>query len=151
MTDESPIPEIGLFRVSLKAIFRNRSGKYLLLRNPETSAGKFDLPGGRINQEEAELEIGMILSREIREEIGREDFTLEHAPIGCGVGISKTGFPTVYVIFKGLLEENGGILLSDEHSDYEWAEEIPETGYANEGLNRAVRNAKLKLSDPLIA
>ena len=56
--------------ISVYAILRNEKGEFLLLRRSENShsnPGKWDLPGGKLGQEET---LGEAVAREVWEETG---------------------------------------------------------------------------------
>ncbi len=107
MTDTaSDIPE--LFRVSTKAVIV-KGDRVLLLR---TSAGNWDLPGGRLEPNE---DVETSLKRELLEELGI------YLPIGpaiyCGVRRRDPPKDNVVVVahFCVMDTEINHIVLSDEH------------------------------------
>ena len=60
------------YHVSLKAILKNKAGEILILkaRQQGTFSGFYDLPGGRIDEDEFSKSLLEILKREISEESG---------------------------------------------------------------------------------
>jgi 8-oxo-dGTP diphosphatase len=106
--------------VGMKAVIV-QDGKVLILREAEydegTNAGKWDVPGGRINPEEPFMEG---LRREVREESG-----LEIEPLEIW-GIFET-FPTIkgeschiIRIYHLCRPVTADIQLSGDHSEYAW-------------------------------
>ena len=97
-------------------------GKVLIVReaatyDEATNAGKYDLPGGRINAAEP-FRIG--LAREIKEETGQE---LEIGKIIC----AGEWFPEIKGIKNHIVAmffichiPSGVVVLSNEHDDYQW-------------------------------
>ncbi len=116
-----------LFHLGIKALIFNKSGEILLLKvNPKelkSYAGEpyWDIPGGRIRKNDT---VGDTLRREVIEETGLkisgfEPFTMVVSNIripqsdGSDVGL-------VLSVFKCSVENDGGIALSGEHTDYGW-------------------------------
>ncbi len=60
------------YQVSLKVFLKNQSGEVLILkaRSDGSMAGFYDLPGGRIDEDEFIMPFAEIIAREIKEEIG---------------------------------------------------------------------------------
>ena len=83
--------------------------------------GRWDLPGGRVDNVEAKAPLKRILAREVREELGPRIrykvggpvFQFRRLP-----GTAKQNFLTVY---EGKYL-SGGIRLSFEHKSYAWIE-----------------------------
>lgn len=107
----------GSFSIGLKAIVYNEKNEILLLQrsSSNTRSGLYDVPGGRMENDE---DIQTALSREIKEETG---LILEN--VGIILDIS-TFRPTagesqiVRILFS--CKVHGDVLLSDEHSNYVW-------------------------------
>jgi 8-oxo-dGTP pyrophosphatase MutT (NUDIX family) len=105
-----------LFFVGQKA-FIEKEGKILVLFD---SKGRVDFPGGKI--QEGEVDLGMSLSREVKEEtnlaidIGTPfiawSFDLPEGHLHAGKAVFLVGYKCSY--------QKGELNLSDEHSRYEW-------------------------------
>lgn len=106
--------------IGVKALIKHQ-GKILILREAAydegTNTGKWDIPGGRINQDEPILEG---LAREVKEESG-----LEIEP-GKVAGVFET-FPVIkgeschiVRIFYTATTATPEVVLSGDHDAYEW-------------------------------
>jgi len=112
-----------LFQVSLKALLVNNQGQYLILKDNSTSKhwkNKFDLPGGRINQDELKLGWHKLIDREIKEELGKNiKYKLRPDP----VALAKCQYPNepckIFILFEAKYL-SGKIKISDEHDFYRW-------------------------------
>lgn len=64
--------KIANYQISLKCFLKNKKGECLILKTPEKSSflGTYDFVGGRIDENEFEVDYRDILRREIFEEIG---------------------------------------------------------------------------------
>jgi len=104
------------YNVSLKLLLQ-KGNKILLLR---TDQNHYDLPGGRINKDEAKVTTEKIINREVKEELGSNvRFTIKE-PIFYFRTESKYGVEALIIVQKG--DYLGGtIKLSKEHASYEWA------------------------------
>jgi 8-oxo-dGTP pyrophosphatase MutT (NUDIX family) len=115
---EIPEKEYAIYQVSLKALIR-KNDEFLFLRTPRRKL--YDLPGGRIDEEEKETTpFADVLAREVGEELGdnlkyklgklimqfRKNSKLAHIPVFNAV------YEAEYL--------SGEISLSNEHSGYEW-------------------------------
>ncbi len=122
---------IDQYQISLKVLLKNKEGKILLLRpDPKSTWGQggfYDLPGGRIDEEEFTTNFEKILTREIKEECGEVDVRIYPQPIGLGRhAITKTnpnpahwGKHVLYVVFGAELL-SGDVATSNEHVGHEW-------------------------------
>ena len=111
-------------QVGVKALLRNKEGKYLLIRRssekyPEVGA-RWDIVGGRINPGETLLEN---LKREIKEEINLE-LKSEPKLVAAQDILRIEGRHVVRLTFIGEIE--GEPKLDDDHTEFKWfaAEEI---------------------------
>lgn len=138
----------ALYQVSLKAFLKNKKGKVLILgANVGGSfAGFFDLPGGRIHREEFSVPLTTVLQREINEEIGNSDFTLNPFPVGFGRHLLPGKFEhlehdvqVLYLFFEGTIRSND-IKISHEHSSVEWVDlqSIDVNKYFTSGIREGV-------------
>ncbi|MBI2056123.1 MAG: NUDIX domain-containing protein [Candidatus Sungbacteria bacterium] len=107
--------EFGVYQVGQKILLHRADGKVLILR---LKSGRFDLPGGRIDNIEYRMPLEKILAREIREELGGEvKYKLGptafqyHFPHKNG-GIFQTVYEADYLA--------GEIKLSSEHRSFMW-------------------------------
>ncbi len=102
--------------LSVKVLICDDRGRCLLLRRAAISknnAGKWDLPGGKVNPGEA---VDAALVREVAEECGVA------ISVDRVLGATESETPTkkvVYVIFGGR-RLSGDVRLSEEHDDYQW-------------------------------
>ena len=117
-----------LFFVGIKGLIRNSKGEILLLLADVTSFRDgvqpyWDLPGGRIEEEDDEL---ATLKKEIKEETGITE--LDEIQYLYSV-ISSHTIPIkdsdrmaglVLRIWQVEIPEDSSIILSEEHTDYEW-------------------------------
>lgn len=116
------------YHVSLKAILKNKDGEVLVLKADSngTFAGFYDLPGGRIDEDEFAVPLPEILKREIIEEIGEAEISINEIPVGVGRHCIKkehteSGKDThvFYVLYEVQLE-TGNVNISNEHEAFEW-------------------------------
>jgi 8-oxo-dGTP diphosphatase len=104
-------------------MIQDENGRYLLLKRSASSkanAGKWDLPGGKIEPSES---FDKALLREVSEETGLA-ITLKHV-----AGTAESELPAVkviYLILEGRLD-TGNVILSSEHEEFAWVErnELP--------------------------
>lgn len=104
--------------VAVKAIIRNQDKTLIMKRSDyeAESAGKWELPGGKIDfGEQPEL----ALHREIQEEAGIEVTIDSLAYVSSFQSSSRR---QVIVIAYQCTTDQDSITLSDEHSDYKWAD-----------------------------
>lgn len=122
------LPEGTTFLVSLKALLRNREGKYLLLKSALLEANdkvQWGLPGGLLEKGETLAEG---LRREVHEETGLS--------IEIGRPIANTFFERKFTFRDGRTMEatvvsliyecetdGSAVQLSEEHTDYKWMTE----------------------------
>ena len=109
--------DYGIYQAALKLLLR-RGDMVLFLRSDD---GKYwDLPGGRIDNVEAETPLPEILAREVKEELGsairyklgRPIFQFRRYFSPGHIYILQTVYDGMYL--------SGGIKLSHEHSSYTW-------------------------------
>ncbi len=116
------------YHISLKAILRNTQGKVLVLKAVKngTLAGFYDLPGGRIDEDEFAVPLPEIIRREILEETGAKAMHLNEIPVTVGRHCikkehthSEKDTRVFYVFFEAQIKEDD-ITISDEHEAFEW-------------------------------
>lgn len=112
---------IQLF-VAVKAFILNKKGEVLLLRESSsyidgTNLGRYDVPGGRIDNGES-LEVA--LSREVREETGLSVARSELLDVHDT--FNEKGDETWHIVrlFYKVSCENNEVILSSDHDDYIW-------------------------------
>jgi len=112
------------FQVSLKILLRNSKGEFLILGspgikkyNPKTP---YDLPGGRINDNEVGMDLHQLVRREIKEELGSKvRYKLRKDPVSIYQYRLNNERCIFYVLFEA--EYLGGkIEISDEHYCFDW-------------------------------
>lgn len=106
----------ALYNISLKIIIE-REGEFLILTNDE---GKFDLPGGRINDDEHRMPLREILERELSEELGGGFKVLIGEPIMQFRRIFEDDDLYVFIVVfsgKAILDN---IVISEEHNGWLW-------------------------------
>jgi len=115
-----------LFQVGIKALIANSKGEILVLDSGDwhmkNQTRHWDIPGGRIQQGQSAMET---LQREVEEETGinqvsnPEFFTTIFSNFkDMPVGDHMVGL--ILMIYKVEIPENSKIVLSEEHSGYEW-------------------------------
>lgn len=109
--------DIAAYQVALKILLK-RGDEYLLLKDAIT--GKIDLPGGRINENECEIQLADIIRREVDEEAGSELKFKLGKPAYQYRARFKNGGPRVFIVVFEADYISGVVNLSSEHSDYRW-------------------------------
>jgi len=111
------------FMVSLKVLLKNSKGEFLLLKSPLSSPfwrGKYDLPGGRIDTDEVEIDFAKLIDREIKEEAGKSiKYKLRKDPVALIKFRLGDGRCILYILFEAKYIF-GKVVISDEHTDYCW-------------------------------
>jgi len=108
--------------VSLKIILKDKQGKTLILKTEKNSSlnGFYDLPGGRIRENEVKLPVIKILKREIKEELGSSIvYKVIERPISIGRHKNLKKEDVLWIFFTAEFKR-GKIVLSDEHIGYDW-------------------------------
>ena len=115
------MPKPAKFFVSLKLLLKKGS-KILVLKEADTEF--FDIPGGRIDENEIKAPIQKILKREIQEELGSDIkykvFNLEPAVIYRR--FKKPGNGRAFILVFEAKYLSGNIKLSFEHESFEWVD-----------------------------
>jgi 8-oxo-dGTP diphosphatase len=140
--------ERGWFNVSLKVFLKNDKGEILALAARPTSSltGYYDLPGGRVDEDEFETDYETQIKRELSEEIGslvKYELTLKpvsfsrHSYYSQRQGKEIRGF---YICFEAKYL-GGEIKISGEHIGYKWinVRQIKLEDYFLKGPLEAVR------------
>ena len=143
------MPQKDFYQISLKVILKNDKNEILILKDLEKSsfAGFYDLPGGRIDENEFSTSFPEIINREIKEECGDIKILLNETPVATGRHLipKEKEIHVLYLFFEAKLLE-GEITISDEHQKYKWIkldeinpEEIFKSGIL-EGINMYIKN-----------
>jgi len=111
------------FMISLKILLKNSQGEYLILKSPSNSPfwqGKYDLPGGRINEDEINVDFPKLIDREIKEETGKTvKYKLRKDPVALVKYRLDDGRCVLYILFEAKYI-SGQVVISNEHTDYRW-------------------------------
>jgi 8-oxo-dGTP diphosphatase len=105
-----------VYGLAVRVLLTNQEGKILILKrstDSKTNPGKWELPGGKVNQNES---FDHALIREVYEETNLK-IALEHV-----VGASEQNLHiirAVHIIMSGKIIE-GELNLSNEHEGYAW-------------------------------
>ena len=119
------MPEKDFYQVSLKLILKNSQDQILVLKAVGSKAGHYDLPGGRIDDNEFNINLLEIIKREVAEEIGDVKVSIIDKPVALGRAQSnkfndkEVPIRVLYVFFEADYH-SGDIVISDEHTDYKW-------------------------------
>ncbi|MBM4041871.1 MAG: NUDIX domain-containing protein [Planctomycetes bacterium] len=106
------------FRLSAKVVIRNEKERVLLLKRSVASknnAGKWDLPGGKVDEGE---DFDEALLREVTEETGLV------ISLGRVLGAAESALPhcrVAYIVLEGH-RVSGEVTLSSEHDAFVWAD-----------------------------
>jgi 8-oxo-dGTP diphosphatase len=115
-----------VLRVAAKAVIVNKAGKVLVVREARTydegtNIGIYGIPGGRLEEGES-YEDG--LAREAKEETGLE--VSGQYPIYVGEWRPKIKDVQLQIIaiFTVCKAKTTKVVLSDEHDDYKWVDQV---------------------------
>lgn len=115
------------FQVSLKVILKNKKGEILCLKIADRylMAGFYDMPGGRISENEIREPYEKIIKRELEEEIGKKikyKLCIKPVSVARHIYFSKTLQKEAYIlmVFIEALYISGNIEISPEHKKYRW-------------------------------
>lgn len=104
-----------------KVLIENDEGKFLALQKSDSydwKAGKWELPGGKIEEELGEDRLDAA-RREVKDEAGLKVKSLVDA-VRVEVGEFKPGKPAVNCFILYSDSYSGEVQLSEEHQNYEW-------------------------------
>jgi len=122
------MPNRDFYQVSLKVILKNKEGEALILNgHPKGSCAYFyDLPGGRIDKDEFTVPLTEITRREVIEEIGNVEMTIDPKPVALGrhfvpasMASENTDLRILCVFFEAAFI-GGDIVVSKEHDGFRW-------------------------------
>lgn len=137
---------IDFYQISLKLILKNPDCKILALNGHSEGsyANYYDLPGGRINENEFNTSYDELLRREVLEELGDIQLKIYPKPVALGrhsiaSSIKQNPYGRdihIFYIFFEAQYEAGDIHISEEHTGFSWLEVNPENAntYFKSGL-----------------
>jgi 8-oxo-dGTP diphosphatase len=105
-----------VFGLAVRVLLTDKNGKILILKrstNSKTNPGKWELPGGKVDQGES---FDQALIREVYEETNLK-ISLDHV-----IGVSEQNLSlirAVHIIMSGKILE-GELTLCSEHEGYAW-------------------------------
>lgn len=139
------------FHVSRKVMLHNEKGETLILDcGPEVGSmsGFWDFPGGRINKSERNTPLEKTIKREVFEEIGPVECTIDPRPVAAAIHVVPKELQNlgedlyVFIVLYEGRYHGGPIKVSAEHDGFRWIDlkkEKPEKWFT-EGLLTAVNN-----------
>ncbi|PWR71652.1 NUDIX domain-containing protein [Methanospirillum lacunae] len=105
------------FALSVRIVLFDQQGHILVLKRSQsskTNPGKWELPGGKINESES---FDAALQREVLEETGFQ--VVIHT--AAGTAMQETDeWRVVHLVMIGSMI-SGGLAISSEHEEYRWA------------------------------
>ena len=139
------------FHVSRKVMLRNEKGETLILdcgNSLGSMSGFWDLPGGRIDRSETAIPLEKTIKREIFEEVGSIECTVNPKPVGAAIHIVPQEVHDLgedLFVFMVLYEGEylgGKIKISPVHAGYKWIDlnKIKPEEWFTKGLLAAVKN-----------
>lgn len=110
------------FHLGIKALILNPECKALLLkRHHPVKGGYWDIPGGRLQKGESELDT---LLREVKEETGFDEIHEVHpfmmALTDIRIQALQADVGLIFSFFLIKISESFDPILSDEHVNFEW-------------------------------
>lgn len=121
MTNPAPRP-FGRYWVAMKALAL-QGGKLLLVRE-STREGWWELPGGRIDRGEEQLDPRDVLRRELAEELGSGFQCVIGPPALTWIRpVRHEVAEFTFVVAHRCTQATGEIQLSHEHVEYRWVDE----------------------------
>lgn len=142
--------KVANYNISLKVFLKNVKWEILILKTPDSSSfhGKYDFPGGRIDEDEFNVPLLDILKREIEEEIWWVSFEIYPSIVAVARHVALAEFTSKWIpeylyynFWEGsILDEN--IQISHEHDNFKWVklEEINLEEYFESGMLEAAKN-----------
>lgn len=106
-----------MYHVAMKILLKR--GDYFLLLT-EAGGERYDLPGGRIDDVEHDVPLEKILDREVREELGEMlKYKLGNPLFQFRRHFENKNFHVFITVYEADYL-SGEIILSSEHSKYQW-------------------------------
>lgn len=138
-----------VFGLAVRVLLTNDEGKILIIKrstNSKTNPGKWELPGGKVDQGES---FDKALIREVYEETNL-NISLDHV-----VGVSQQNLPfirAVHIIMSGEILD-GDLQLSSEHEGFAWEylENLSDYELADwleDYVNREIGSEDKEINDP---
>lgn len=129
--------EHQLFKITQNIIIKNQDDKVLILKH---NTGKWLLPGGKINKGENSIDG---LKRELREEIGTDQFEIEKIVDMNTWEENNQGY--CIITFLGSAPQLDKIILSEEHIDFAWIDikEIDKYQFWTDKIKERIKKALL--------
>ena len=133
---------VDKYMISLKVFLKNTNGETLILQNSDKwhSRGFYDVAGGRIDEDEFEVDYETILRREIIEELGWDvKLNISLKPVSMWRFQFREN--KVFLLMFEADYISGNIVISDEHESYKWVnlDEINLEQYFMSGMLEAVK------------
>lgn len=123
-------------RLIQKCLIVNKEGKILALKrsaDDHSRGGNWDLPGGGYEQGEQVIEA---IKREVKEEAGLTANSLIPIFVDNHMNVKKGFFAglNVFGVCYACSDWEGEVILSDEHTDYQWvtAEEFAQLSFGED-------------------
>ncbi|NCS98606.1 NUDIX hydrolase [Candidatus Parcubacteria bacterium] len=111
--------EPKLFYIGVKALIK-RDGKILVLKRAKKDEIYWDLPGGRINNNETQIEA---LKRELVEEIPSiQEIEIKKIVSSCNFNKDLIG-GGLFFLFYDVSANTVQVLLGNEHSQHKWIDQ----------------------------
>ncbi|MCP4523551.1 MAG: NUDIX domain-containing protein [Candidatus Gracilibacteria bacterium] len=137
--------KVANYNISLKVFLQNNKGETLILKTPDTSSfhGKYDFPGGRIDENEFYLDLLDILHREIIEEVGNIKYKIVDKVVA--VARHRAQYENhkedIFYPFYEAKILDGDIHISHEHNNFLWVklDEIVLEDYFESGMLDAAK------------
>ncbi|MEO5949790.1 MAG: NUDIX domain-containing protein [Candidatus Saccharimonas sp.] len=112
-------------QVGVKVLIINSTAQYLFLQrsvklSTDSNETSWDIPGGRINTDEALLDA---LTREIEEEIGHSITTTPELIASQDIFVESEDLHVVRLTYM-VKEDISNINLSSEHDSYQWVDKV---------------------------
>jgi 8-oxo-dGTP diphosphatase len=124
-------------QVGVKILVQNDNDEFLLLERagsmPSDGGRYWDIPGGRINENEPLLKA---LGREVEEETGLRLNSEPELLCAQDIFVEKADLHVVRLTYRG--KAAGEVTVSEEHSSYKW---VDEKELLSENIDPYVRTA----------
>jgi 8-oxo-dGTP diphosphatase len=127
-----------LFHIGIKAVIVNNE-QALILRDSTRYKG-IDLPGGKMDVGES---VDQTLKRELNEELGLTQFKRGEILHAYERADYDKGGIRLMLIFYRVEAEVNNIILSDEHTSFEWVKrkDLEKIEFRNDGVKTAIEKA----------
>lgn len=111
----------AILKVATKLILFNDNGEVLALEAQSNGpmSGYYDLPGGRMDEDEIGKPFSEIIAREVVEELGEINYELDPRPVTALSWVWPNGQAITFIYYQAKFI-NGELIISDEHISYKW-------------------------------